>query len=406
MNHIETSVDVYERLADAMDALPSGFTRTPSKLEIELIKIVFTYEEASLAGQLTRTPETAAEIAQRVGLDEEKVTVLLESMIPPRKVRADTLALESGVKGLGKIEAKGGNTPKAPAVKKYRLSPFIVGWFESYLQESRPDTEKFAKLYEQYVIEGGGERIFAPRPGPQGVIPYRGSLKPEWLKREPHNDVDAHFQRYDRFLVLDCVCKKDQVAAHGQSCYMPIKRCGFVGMPPKVPLSENVIPREEAMKLWEELDAMGTMVVEGFYGFTMGAEAPQFVGGCHCCGCCCVMLNGARLGTLKESVQRSNYRVVKDYEKCHACGECVRRCQFFAHTFDESADEKPVYDREKCVGCGSCGQGCPSGALHLEPVSEKEWFPVASNFQEWEEQRLQNLASEQQPDGTIVPVMK
>jgi hypothetical protein len=56
------------------------------------------------------------------------------------------------------------------------------------------------------VIEGGGEKIFCPRPGPQGVIPYRGSLKPEWLKREPHNDIDAHFQRHDRFLVIDCVC--------------------------------------------------------------------------------------------------------------------------------------------------------------------------------------------------------
>jgi NAD-dependent dihydropyrimidine dehydrogenase PreA subunit len=406
MSHTNNSVDVYERLADAMDALPSGYTRTPSKVEIELIKIVFTYEEASLAGQLTRTPETAAEIAQRVGLDEEKVTVLLESMIARRMVRADTLALETGVKGLGKIEAKAVDTPKAPTVKKYRLSPFIVGWFESYLQESHPDTERFAKLYEQYVIEGGGERIFAPRPGPQGVIPYRGSLKPEWLKREPHNDVDAHFQRYDRFLVLDCVCKKDQVACHGHSCYMPNKRCGFVGMPPKVPLSENVIPREEAMKLWAELDAMGTMIVEGFYGFTMGAEAPQFVGGCHCCGCCCAILNAARLGTLKETVQRSNYRVVKDYEKCHACGECVRRCQVFAHTFDKATDKKPVYHRELCVGCGSCGQGCPSGALHLEPVSEAEWFQVASSFTEWEEQRLQNLAAEQQPSGAMSSVKR
>jgi len=49
-------------------------------------------------------------------------------MIPRRMVRADTLALETGVKGLGKIEAKAGDTPKAPTVKKYRLSPFIVGW--------------------------------------------------------------------------------------------------------------------------------------------------------------------------------------------------------------------------------------------------------------------------------------
>ena len=188
----------------------------------------------------------------------------------------------------------------------------------------------------------GANGSSAPRPGPQGVIPYRGSLKPEWLKREPHNDVDAHFQRYDRFLVIDCVCKKDQVAAHGHSCDMPIKRCGFVGMPPAVPLSENILPREEAIKLWDELDAMGTHVVEGFYGFTMGAEAPQFVGGCHCCGCCCVMLNSQRLGTLKESVERSNYRAVKDYDKCTNCGECIRRCQFFAHKWEKTADGRNV----------------------------------------------------------------
>ena len=51
----------------------------------------------------------------------------------------------------------------------------------------------------------------------------------------------------------------------------------------RVGLSETVITREEAIKRWNELDAMGTMVIEGFYGFTMGAEEPQFVGGCHCC---------------------------------------------------------------------------------------------------------------------------
>jgi len=389
MKNLKISEDVYEKLADALEALPSGYTRTPGKLENELIKIVFTYEEAWLAGQLTRTPETAAEIAQRVGLDEEKVTVLLESMVPPRKVRKDSLALESGIKGVAKVEA---NPSQQPKVEKYRLSPFIVGWFESYLNNPQPESERFAKLYEQYVIEGGGERIFAPRPGPQGVIPYRGSLKPEWLKREPHNDVDAHFQRYDRFLVLDCVCKKDQVAVHGHSCDMPIKRCGFVGMPPEVPLSENVLTREEAIKLWDELDAMGTQVVEGFYGFTMGAEAPQFVGGCHCCGCCCVMLNGARLGNLKESVQRSNYRAVKDYDKCTSCGECIRRCQFFSHKWEKIADgRKSVYNRDLCVGCGSCGLGCPSGALHLEPVSEEEWLHVPSSFQEWEEARIKNM---------------
>jgi Na+-translocating ferredoxin:NAD+ oxidoreductase subunit B len=394
MSNPGTSEDIYERLADAMDALPAGFTRTPSRLEIKLLKLVFTPEEALIASTLSRKLETAAEIAERLGLPEDEVTVLLEGMIPRRMVRMDTLALETGVKGLGRIEAKPGEEPEAETVKKYRLNPFLVGWYESYLQESKPTNREFAQIYEQYVIEGGGEKILSPRPGPQGVIPLRGSLKPEWLKREPHNDIDAHFQRHDRFLVLDCVCKKEKAAAHGHSCEMPNKRCGFVGMPPVVPLSENVLSREEAIKLWNELDAMGTMVIQGFYGFTMGAEAPQFVGGCHCCGCCCSIMNAARLAGLKETVQRSNYRAVKDNEKCKSCGECVLRCQVFAHRINETPGGKPVYDREKCLGCGACGLGCPTGALCLEPVSEEEWFQVASSFTEWEERRLEYLAAQ------------
>lgn len=396
MNAFEAHDDVYERLADAMDAQPAGFTRTPNKLEIKLLRLVFTPEQALVASTMSRTLETAAEIAARVGLPEDEVTVILESMVPRRMVRLDTLALESGQKGVDKLEVTSGKAEaKAETVKKYRINPFLVGWYESYLWEDVPESTsaEFARTYEQYVIEGGGEKVFCPRPGPQGVIPYRGSLKPEWLKREPHNDIDAHFQRHDRFLVMDCVCKRQKVYAHGKSCALPNKRCGFIGMPPAVPLSETVITREEAIKRWNELDAMGTMVIEGFYGFTMGAEAPQFVGGCHCCGCCCTILNAARLAPLAETIQRSNYRVVKDYDKCHSCGECVRRCQFFAHTFNSATDEKPVYHRDKCVGCGACGMGCPTESLHLEPVSEEEWFQVPSSFQEWEERRLEGLSA-------------
>ncbi|MGI9583960.1 MAG: ATP-binding protein, partial [Acidimicrobiia bacterium] len=334
--------------------------------------------------QLNHIPETAAEIAERVGIDEEEAVVLLEGMIPIRKVRADTTALETG--GYGEIGEKSDDE-----VKKYRLAPFIVGWFEAYLQTRDPGSAEFGKMYEQYIIEGGGERVFAPRPGQQGVIPYRGSLSLEELKREPQNDIEAHFQRYDRFLVIDCVCKLEKAAARGHSCDMPIKRCGFIGMPPGVPLSENVLPREEASSLFAELDDIGTMVCTGFYGYTLSAETPQFVGSCHCCGCCCVFMNSARVDdNITETVQRSNYRAVKDYDLCINCGECVRRCQVFAHTYKETEYGKvTVYDPELCIGCGSCGMGCESNALHLEPIPDEERFHVASSFTEWEEQRLE-----------------
>ena len=83
MSHRDKEIDIYERLAAAQEALPHGFPRTKSDVEIKLIKMAFTPEEVALAGQLTRFPETAAEIAKRVGMDEADVTVLLRESDPP-----------------------------------------------------------------------------------------------------------------------------------------------------------------------------------------------------------------------------------------------------------------------------------------------------------------------------------
>jgi formate hydrogenlyase subunit 6/NADH:ubiquinone oxidoreductase subunit I len=50
---------------------------------------------------------------------------------------------------------------------------------------------------------------------------------------------------------------------------------------------------------------------------------------------------------------------------------------------------------DKCIGCAVCPTGCPKEAIVMEPVSEKEWFHVSSSMAEWEEMRLQALASRQ-----------
>ena len=72
---------------------------------------------------------------------------------------------------------------------------------------------------------------------------------------EPHLDVDAHFKRHERFLVIPCVCKRERELQHGHSCEKPMKRCGFVGLPPQTPLGETVLDREEASKLLDELSS-------------------------------------------------------------------------------------------------------------------------------------------------------
>lgn len=209
MSSPDESVDIYERLASALETLPHGFARTPSGVEFKLMKKAFTPEEVWLAGQLTRIPETAADIANRVGRDVAEVTALLESLIPRGLV-----ALPGSTAGGGVLKED------MQGEKKYRLRPFMVGWYEAGMR--RLDKE-FAELFEQFVTEGGGERVFAPRPGLLGVVPVRGSVKPEYVQREPHIDIDAHFQRHERFLVIPCVCKREREILDDYSCKLPMK---------------------------------------------------------------------------------------------------------------------------------------------------------------------------------------
>ena len=266
---------------------------------------------------------------------------------------------------------------------------FLVGWYEANM---RLLGKEFAELFEQYVIEGGGERILSPRPGVLGVVPVRGSLKPEQMAvMEPHLDIDAHFKRHERFVVFGCVCKREQELLHGYSCDNPTKRCGFVGVPPQTPLSENVLDREEALKLFDKLEQMGHVHLAA-YGYVMGAETPQFVGGCNCCSCCCGVLHSQKLSGISEAAQRSNYRAVIDPEACISCGACIERCPVDAIAEDENVKSK--VERDKCIGCGVCVIGCPTKAIELMPVSAEEWFYTPSSMAEWEERRLEYLAAE------------
>jgi len=379
MRNNDKSEDIYERLANALEALPNGFPRTPSGVELRLIKMAFTPEEVSLAGQLTRTPETAAEIANRVGLDVADATELLEALIPRRLVKSAGVPIHGAETG-------------DEGEKKYRLGPFFVGWYESNM---RLLGREFAEAFEQYVTEGGGERILAPRPGLLGVVPVRGSLTPEQMKvMEPHLDIDAHFARHERFLVLDCVCTREQELLGHSDCPMPMRRCAFVGLPPQAPLSDTVLDRDEADKALREIEEMGCVHCAA-YGFVMGAESPQFVGTCNCCNCCCGIIHVGNRLNLEEAAQRSNYRAVIEPEACVACGLCIKRCPVYA--ISEDPDGKSVVERAKCIGCGVCVIKCPTDAIEMETVSEEEWFHVPSSWEEWEEMRIKYLESVESP---------
>ena len=351
--------EMYERLANALDALPNHFPRTASGVEIKLLKKAFTPEEAELAGQLSIKYETVPEIAGRVSLPEDKVKGLLDAMLPRALViRAET-----------------------DGVEKFRLGPFVVGWYERYVI-THPTDKEFAELFEEYMPQAA-TTVFSLRPGLARIVPVRGSLKPELV--QPYDDIDAHFQRHERFVVMNCMCRLEKNVL-GSDCPMPVRRCVFRGVPPETPLSQgdadpmHVLDREQALKLFGELEEMGHVHIM-FHGGT------AYEGGCNCCGDCCGVLRSYNEWGA-ERVEKSNYRAVLDLEKCNACGNCIERCQL--HAITEGKDGMPVLNVADCMGCGQCVIACPTDATELVPVSAEEWYHVPVSREEWEEQRLRN----------------
>jgi len=352
----------YERLAAALDTLPSGgYPRTPSGAGISLLKKSFTEEEVELAGHMSRKWEKTSELAERVGWPEARVAEVLPGCL------AKGLVLKRVIDDQ----------------EQYRLAPFLGVWYERLMLDQMRNDVEFAELFEQYMKEAGG-RILSPRPGGSRVVPVRGALKPKLL--QPYDDIDAHLARHERFSVIDCICQIERSLV-GHTCSRTLRRCGFTGLPPETPLSDNVLDREQAMNLFTELEDQG-VVHTGFYGSIKGTRIPQFVGSCNCCGDCCALLRGINDWGAEEGPQRSNYRAVLTAERCLACGDCVERCQ--VHAIGQDEEGIAEISRDRCIGCGLCVVKCPGDAIELVPVSAEEWFDAPSGFADWEERRLRS----------------
>jgi len=102
---------VYEELADALNALPNGFPRTPSNVEIPMLQKIFTPAEASLARHLGREMETVDAIAGRAELEKRRAVAGLIALARCRLIWFN------------------GQTDNP----RFRLSPFIIGIYEMQL---------------------------------------------------------------------------------------------------------------------------------------------------------------------------------------------------------------------------------------------------------------------------------
>jgi NAD-dependent dihydropyrimidine dehydrogenase PreA subunit len=342
-------MDVFERLADALDRLPNGYPRTRSGVELRILQRIFSQEEASLAAELSGEWEAFDQIEKRLGLQAE----LFRSLIFPMVRR--------GMVWLDKREGR----------VWLRLAPFIVGIYEAQVELM---DHELAHLVEQYLLEGGAAGIMKPEPALHRVVPAHAAIKSEWIL--PYDDVRAILLNATTFHLRDCICRKEQDFV-GRKCDFPLNVCLSFGngTPGKHP---GEISRELALALLDETERLGLV-----HTVSNVMEGLSYV--CNCCGCCCGILRGVTEWGMESSVAHANYLSHIDEDLCNACGICEERCQVHAITTGEIYAQ---VNEEKCIGCGLCVTGCPNNAARLERKPDSQLIHPPSDYASWESERL------------------
>jgi Na+-translocating ferredoxin:NAD+ oxidoreductase subunit B len=331
------SPDIYEKLRDQMDQYSVGYPSTASGVEMEILRRLFTEEEAGMYLNMTMLLEPPQSVAERIGRETGEIAEILERMAE---------------KGLLFRLVKGDS-------RQYAAAPYIVGIFEFQLKTM---DRGLALLMEQYFEEAFAKEM-SRQVVPMRTVPVNRSLGVSWPVA-PYEDLREIVKSKDRIAVANCICRV-QKGLLEDSCDKPIEVCLSFGSHAEYYVGRGMgrwITQEEALRILDLSEE------EGLVPQPFNAQNPG--GLCNCCGDCCGILRSLKKHPKPATMVVSNYYAAVDPDLCTACEICMERCQMDAVSIGH--DDIAVIDRDRCIGCGLCVTTCPVEAMGLKPKTLEE----------------------------------
>ena len=337
-------MNVYERLREKIDqSIPITTPATESKVEIEILKRIITSDEAEIACQLSAQPEDAATIAQRAGMEVEKLKTVLEEMVK-----------------------KGAIFKVYTEEPLYSLAPMMPGIYEFQLGKLTPD---MVELFEKYYAEKHGEAVFSNKTPFARVVPIKETIPAE-LNILTYEEVENIIEGADSITLATCLCRSNKKML-GEGCDGPVDDICILFDSWADYYAENGMGRrvtkEEGKNALKRAEDAG--LVHNAMNVQQGA---LFI--CNCCGCCCALLRGITQLEIPTAVAKSNFIAEILEDECTGCGECEEICQIKAIEMDDSV---AVVLKERCIGCGICASHCPVDAIAMNRREEETVPPLS-----------------------------
>jgi ferredoxin len=342
--------EVYRALAEHLDRMPVGAPMSAELLEI--LRVLFTPEEARLAAKLPFFNTPLPEIARATGMREDELRVMLDAMAS---------------KGTVFRSVKDG-------VARYRLLPTLVGFSETPFWPGRDDerARRLAPLWIRYLENAWGREI-ADRELPLvRVVPVEEDVN-ETSEVLPFETAKELVEGASFRAVAYCPCRQMK-AYMGEGCEHERENCFHFGSMGRYIVEHGMgrsVTLEEAVRKLEEAHEAGLV-------FTVDNYQGKISTLCCCCSCCCVFLHSRRELGFENAVNPSSYVARVDRESCVGCGECEERCPVGAVRLDEH--ELARVDREECLGCGVCVPNCTGGAVSLRRREKRSGVPTLEEF--------------------------
>lgn len=341
--------NIYRTLQKRLNKYSVGFPDTETGVELDILKKLFTEEDALLFLELTPMLETAETIAERLQRPVTEVTDQLEDMTK---------------RGLLFCLKRGDSV-------KFGAIPFVHGLLE--FQIKRLDRD-MAELFEQYYHDGFKEAFMESSADFLRTIPVQDSIDVT-QNIAAYDDACKILKSMETIVVTDCICRK-QKKLIDKGCGKPLEACFMFGSMAQYYIDNNMgrrIDVDEAIRILEEAQEAGLV--------TQSATSQNPSGMCNCCGDCCGILG--TLNTLSKPAEHvfSNHFAEVDEFACNGCEICTERCQMGAVMLND--EDIAEVNRDRCIGCGLCVTTCPSEAIRLVlKTGEEHHTPPANSLEQ------------------------